>query len=112
MRNRKETACGKNRKLRFGSRRPTGKVLRAYEKWDPELLQEDGKWCLYFGEDQLRHLCVEFLLYHEVGHHIDWYQRHWSKANSRQCEEFADQYAMERTKTATYVCNQLNKLSS
>ena len=48
-------------------------------------------------------------LYHEVGHHVDWFGRHWSKANKRQAEEYADQYAMKFTKTGTYVLNRMNK---
>ncbi len=51
------------------------------------------------------------ILYHEVGHHVDWYGRHWSKANLREVEEFADQYAMSFTKTGAYVLNRLNKAS-
>jgi hypothetical protein len=49
------------------------------------------------------------LLYHEVGHHIDKYHRLWSKANNRQVEEFADQYAIQKTATATHIFNKLQK---
>jgi len=36
-------------------------------------------------------------LFHEIGHHLDWYARHWSKANSSILEEAADQYAFSKT---------------
>lgn len=52
---------------------------------------------------------IEHLRYHEVGHHVDWYRRHWSKANLREVEEAADQYAVRFAKTATHVFNRLQK---
>ena len=43
---------------------------------------------------------------------VDWYFRHWSKGNLKQVEEFAIQYAIQKTATATYVFNQLENKSS
>lgn len=37
------------------------------------------------------------LFYHEVGHHVDRYFRHWSKANHSVIEEVANQYAFSKT---------------
>lgn len=59
---------------------------------------------------ELRRFWVH-VLYHEVGHHVDWYGRHFSKANRLQVEEFADQYAMRFTKTGTYELNRLNNVA-
>lgn len=52
-------------------------------------------------------LIQNYLLYQEIGHHVDWYYRHWSKANLKQVEDFADQYAIQKSATATYIFNKL-----
>ncbi len=51
----------------------------------------------------LKNMYVEYLLFHEIGHHVDRYTRHWSKANQRQIEEVADQYAFARTTKRSIV---------
>ncbi|PRQ05143.1 hypothetical protein [Enhygromyxa salina] len=101
-----------DRVIRFGTKRPTQRVIREYSKWGTELFQEDERWCIRFSELGLRRFFIEHLLYHEVGHHVDWYRRHWSAANAEQCEEFANQYAMARSRTATHVFNALEKARS
>jgi hypothetical protein len=45
----------------------------------------------------LKNFYVETLLYHEIGHHVDWYRRHWTSANRAEREEYANQYAFEHT---------------
>jgi uncharacterized FlgJ-related protein len=42
-------------------------------------------------------------LAHEIGHHVDWYSRHWSKANRKQTEEVADQYAAQWFANSTKI---------
>ena len=99
----------RDRTLRLGRRKPTQRLIREYSAFDAELLQEDGRWCFRFSEDALRRFYVEHLLYHEVGHHVDWYRRHWSPANAREGEEAANQYAMAKSRTATHILNRLEK---
>ena len=95
--------------LRFGKRRPSGRQIKLYSEWTADLFQEDGIWCLRWTNDALRHMYIKHLLYHEVGHHIDWYNRQWSNANRKQVEDFADQYAVSWSKTATDVYNHIQK---
>lgn len=64
---------------------------------------------MVFTLPDLRRFYIEHLLYHEVGHHVDWYRRYWSRANLRQVEEAADQYAVQWSRTAKYVFNRLEK---
>lgn len=97
----------RDRTLLIGKDRPPAKLLAEYEKWSPGLVRRDGAWRLRFEPRELKALFVEHLLFHEVGHHIDWFQRHWSAANIRECEEFANQYAMARSATATKVIDRL-----
>ena len=69
----------------------------------------DGQWVSKWGHVGLRRFYVEALIYHEVGHHVDWYARRWSKANARAIESAADEYAMQRTATAVHVLNKIEK---
>lgn len=88
----------RDRRLWLGKRKPSSRVLHAYRPYSQALAQTpEGWWYLEFTLAGLKDLYTEFLLFHEVGHHIDWYTRRWSKANKRKLEEFADQYAYERT---------------
>jgi len=61
---------------------------------------------------QLRKLYIELLLYHEVGHHIDLSSGRVSKAISKQAEEYANQYAIQKSTTATHIFNRLTKRSA
>jgi hypothetical protein len=62
---------------------------------EPELARDDEGWFLRWNEAQLRRFHIEDLLLHEIGHHVDFYSRRWSKANVRTCEEFAERFAVE-----------------
>jgi len=89
--------------LRFGPRKPPQKKLREYARWNPELIQDGPDWCLRWSEAALRLFYLEHLLLHEIGHHVDFFYRRWSKANHKQVEEFANQYAVEWSAVATTV---------
>ena len=65
-------------------------VLRPVCDYFPEFAGE--------GKEAIR---VEQLLYHEIGHNVDSYQRRWTEANLSSVEEFADQYAYQRTTKRT-----------
>lgn len=93
----------------LGRKRPAGRYARSYERFGAEIHRRRGWWYAEFSEADLRRFYIENLLYHEVGHHVDWYWRHWSKANRRQVEEAADQYAVRWSKTARHVFNRLEK---
>ena len=81
--------------LRFpGPRKPTPKMLRTYKQWCTDLVKRDGQWCLKWTREALRSFYLEDLLLHEVGHHIDYYRRWWTDANSKQQEDFAENYAV------------------
>lgn len=81
--------------LRFpGSRKPTAKMLRNYEPWCTDLVRRDGEWCLRWTRESLRSFYLDDLLLHEVGHHLDFYRRQWTDANSKQQEQFAENYAV------------------
>ena len=84
-------------RLYLGSRKPTQGKLQMYAPYTEQVECDEHGWYVVFEEKALKDFYVEQLLYHEVGHHIDWYFRHWSKANLKQKEEFANQYAFEMT---------------
>ena len=95
--------------MNLGSKKPSGRKLKELSKWCTDLQKNKGKWFLKWNQDSLREYYINHLLYHEVGHHVDWYSRHWSMANSKQTEEFADQYAIQKTATATHIFKELKK---
>lgn len=82
----------KDRLLRLGRRRPSASTQKRYTRWTTDLVLEGGVWCLRWSEDALRDFYLTTLLGHEVGHHRDPNRR--SKANGRQQEESAEQYAL------------------
>ncbi len=81
----------------LGEKKPTASRMKAFSDYASELKHVDGWWYLKWERDAVRNFCVEVLLYHEIGHHVDYYNRRWSKANAKSLEEAADQYAYERT---------------
>jgi hypothetical protein len=93
--------------LCVGRLRPAARTVRVYEGFQAELVQRAGFWYFDFVRANLRRFYVEHLLYHEVGHHVDSYQRHWSKASGARLEAFADQYAIQCRPAATRVIQQL-----
>ena len=91
-------------KLDHGSKKPSSRWLNVIERYDAKLSFQNDSWVSLWDETRLKDYYVEQLLYHEIGHHLDWYQRHWSKANKKILEEVADQYAYTKTtlRTTTY----------
>ena len=82
----------RDRLLKMGSGRPAMSTQKRYSRWTTELVQEGGEWSLRWSDEALRDFYLTALLGHEVGHHRDPHRR--SKANGRQQEEFAEQYAI------------------
>jgi hypothetical protein len=77
--------------LFLGRTRPTTQRLREFAPWTSDSKKTDGlsSWT----KESLERWCLDHLVLHEVGHHLDWYRRHWSKANHRTVEAAADSYA-------------------
>jgi hypothetical protein len=94
----------------LGLKKPSSRKLKELKEWCSDIEYRNNKWVAIWQLPNLRKYYINQLLYHEVAHHIDWYYRHWSKANHKQAEEFADQYAMQKLATATYVFNRLERL--
>ena len=88
-------------------RKPSNRFVKDLRRLGIEIRPAGKGWKARPTLAQLRSFYVQYLLYHEVGHHVDWYNRHWSKANGKVLEEFADQYAFQKTTTATRVLNLL-----
>jgi hypothetical protein len=91
----------------FGIQKPPLKFFREYMKYNVAIKKSGSSWVCKWNLDSLKKYYVHSLLYHEVGHHVDEYLRCWTKANIKQCEEYADQYAFQKSVTATYVVNNL-----
>jgi len=85
----------RNMLLKF-AKKPTAARLRQFERWQPELIQSRGIWYLKWQPDAVKDFYINDLIPHEIGHHIDFQRRHWSKANSKKREEFAIQFANQR----------------
>lgn len=95
--------------LSYGRKRPSNAVINEAEKFGAVFKKTNKGWHSHWGISSIRKYTINAVLYHEVGHHIDWYYRHWSKANRKQAEDYADQYAIQKTATATCVFNRLVK---
>ncbi len=58
--------------------------------WTVDLRHEPEGWSLVLTAKSLENWCLDHLVLHEVGHHLNWYRRYWSKANHRKVEAVAD----------------------
>ena len=82
-------------KMLFGQNKPTSKQLSFYKHYCDELQHDKKGWYLQWTTENYKKYYLEKLLLHEIGHCVDYmYQRHWSKANTKQIEDFADNYAV------------------
>ncbi len=93
----------------LGQKKPSARKLKELGNWCSDISFKNGRWRSKWQLPDLRKYYINNLLYHEVGHHVDWYYRNWGKANLKQIEEYANQYAIQKTATATYVFNRLEK---
>lgn len=97
----------KNMTLSYGSKKPPNKIINEAKRYGAEVVMEGGNWVSKWNIESLRRFYIQGILFHEVGYHLDQYCRIWSRANSKQVEEFADQYAIARTANATRIYNKL-----
>ncbi len=93
----------KSLRWNHGPKKPAEKLLKILEHYEARLTFSEGEWVSEWKEHMLKNMYVEYLLFHEIGHHVDRYTRRWSKANRRQIEEVADQYAFARTTKRSIV---------
>jgi hypothetical protein len=80
-----------------GQKKPGARLQNVLVHYHAILSFVEGRWVSRWSEPGLGDFYIEHLLFHEIGHHVDWYNRHWSKANSRILEEAANQYAFSMT---------------
>ncbi|PIF45259.1 hypothetical protein CLU96_2260 [Chryseobacterium sp. 52] len=88
-------AVPKDNRMIFGSIKPTAKQLSFYKQYCKDLQHDKNGWYLQWTDESYKKYYLEKLLLHEIGHGVDYvYQRYWSKANKKQVEDFADNYAV------------------
>ncbi|MEM7703600.1 MAG: hypothetical protein AAF251_16805 [Pseudomonadota bacterium] len=92
----------------FGPKRPSNAGLNDARRFGAQIERVGKNWTAFWTLPALRKFYLH-ILYHEVGHHVDWYYRQWSAANGRELEEAAEQYAYTKTATAQHVFNRLSK---
>jgi len=80
-----------------GDKKPSQRLRTVLARYGAELCFENSGWSSRWNEQGLKNFYIEQLLFHEIGHHVDWCRRHWSKADRRSREEAADQYAFSKT---------------
>ncbi len=95
----------------LGRKKPSQKFINELSKENAQITFHGGLWVAKWEKESLKAWYINKVLYHEIGHHIDWYSRCWSKANRKKVEEFADQYAVQKTVTATHIINLLEENS-
>lgn len=84
-----------NNQMLFGKTKPSNKALTFYKPYCTNLQHNEQGWFLQWDPAKLKQYFLEKLLLHEIGHCVDYvYERSWSKANTKQVEDFADNYAM------------------
>lgn len=92
--------------VRYGTRKPFGQAMTDLRKFGIKLERQGKTFMSKWNRDAIRRFSIH-VLYHEIGHHIDWYYRHWSKANRKQAEDYAEQYAYLRTSENEHVLSEL-----
>ena len=91
-----------------GNKKPSAGLQRTIEQYGAILSAAQGEWSSMWDESSLKDFYIEYLLFHEIGHHVDWHERHWSKANRSVLEDAANEYAFGRTtkRSITYGAEQ------
>lgn len=90
------SAFPKDLRMIFGKAKPNKRILKFYSEWTQDLRFDEKKkvWFLQWNTEAIQDYYLNSLLLHEVGHFVDFmFHRIWSKANEKQKEDFADNYA-------------------
>ena len=66
-----------------GDKKPPAAMYRVIDRYGAELAFRRGEWVSRWEDLGLRNFYIEHLLFHEIGHHVDWYSCDWRKANHR-----------------------------
>ena len=86
-----------------GTKMPPPSLQKTLEQYGAQLAHRANGWVSSWNLAGLKNFYIEHLLYHEIGHHVDRYHRRWSKANHREIEEVANQYAFSKTTKRSIV---------
>jgi len=79
----------------LGRTKPSAKQLSFYKHYCDDLKHGKDGWYLQWTNETYKKYFLEKLLLHEIGHCVDYfYEHHWSKANLKKVEDFADNYAV------------------
>jgi hypothetical protein len=89
-------------RLFISKKRPSDRQLKLYSSYKTDLIETSNGWFLEWKLPELKNFYIETLLFHEIGHNVDWYRRRWTSANQNAIEEYADQYAFERTSRRSF----------
>ncbi|MEO9635383.1 MAG: hypothetical protein ABJF89_00475 [Parasphingorhabdus sp.] len=98
----------KDMMLSYGGKRPSNRQINEAKRYGAIIQKNGNDWVSKWTLEGLRKFYIQGILYHEVGHHIDFCYRHFSAANNKEVEEFADQYAYAKTANATHIYNKLS----
>lgn len=98
----------KDFRLPLGASKPSQKALRPLLALKAEIFETEHQWFAKLTEQAIRQYYFQYFLLHEFAHHLDWYNRHWSKANRKQVEEFARQYAVQWAFGAVEILNNID----
>ena len=94
--------------ISYGRKKPSNRIINELVRFGAKLERVGKEWVSKWTLEAVRKFYIH-ILYHEIGHHVDWYYRDWSQANNKAVEEYAEQYAMVKTATATHVYNRMKK---
>lgn len=97
-------AWPKSGKINYGTKRPNNPHVNEVTRFGGVMKKEGMNWISSWSENAAQKF-FSHILFHEVGHHVDQCFR--SIANYKEAEEFAEQYAMEKTSAETYAINHL-----
>lgn len=94
--------------LRYGTTRPSQKKTKEIERYGARIEKIGNEWVSQWDLESVRKFYIQGLLCHQIGRHVDWYNRLWSAANRSETEEYADQYAISKTASAMRVYRQIS----
>jgi hypothetical protein len=77
------------------TKKPADAVLTRYKKWAPEPFSHKGKWNLKWNATTVQDFYLHELLVREIGHHVDFQQKNWSKQNGMPVQYATQRYFEE-----------------
>lgn len=89
--------------LELGPKKPRPSLLQRYAPFTADLVHRSGTWSLRFDEEGIRRFYIQRILFHQLGLYVDFRKRHWSQANRRATEDFADQFAAQMSAQGPFL---------